>query len=334
MNEVRVWYPAHADIALRCSVDWERDIEATERLSDGCERIFHLPDEHAPAYYKPVRRVAGEAPEWAVGSNYLLHVGSHSIYPHFDGGMTGRITEKLRVGGEREARVYLPPGYDENHLKRYPVLYALDGANLFFPDEAFSGTDWGIDEAFDCLNAMNLVDKVIVVALHSVPDEREDEYTEPGYVAFGEELVSRVLPDVAERFRVLEGPAQTAIMGASLGGVASLFLAWQHPEHFGMAACVSSTFGFRDDLLQRVYREDPRPIRIYLDSGWPGDNHRETLEVYDALVHRGYEPGRDVLFLGFPGALHHEKAWAQRVHLPIQFFFGRAFRRRNGAAPP
>ena len=33
-------------------------------------------------------------------------------------------------------RVYFPPGYDENTLKRYPVIYMHDGNNLFFPEEA------------------------------------------------------------------------------------------------------------------------------------------------------------------------------------------------------
>lgn len=330
MQTVHVCYPSSARITLRTSQDWDHDLEPVRMERGGCERVFELPphDGGAAVYFKPVRHIDGRS-DWCNGSNYLAHEGIQAVYPYFDGGNTGRITEKLHLGSGRPARVYLPPGYDENHLKRYPVLYALDGANLFFPDEAFSGTEWGIDEAFDCLNAMNLVDKVVVVGLYA-GESRDDEYTEPGYVAFGRELVEQVLPDVAKRFRVLEGPHQTAIMGASLGGVCALYLAWEHPERFGMAACISSTFGYRDDLLGRVWNEEHRPVRLYLDAGWPGDNHRATLEVYDALVQRGYEPGRDVLFLGFPGALHHEKSWAQRVHLPIQFFFGRAFRRSNG----
>jgi predicted alpha/beta superfamily hydrolase len=330
VTEVRVCYPAGADIVLRSSHDWERDLEPVRVDDDGRTRVFSLPRGSGPVYFKPIRRHEDRS-DWSLGTNYLAHPGVQAVYPHFDGGTVGRITDKLRLSSGRCVRVYLPPGYDENHLKRYPVLYALDGANLFFPDEAFSGTEWGIDDAFDCLNAMNLVDKVIVVALYSDGDERENEYTQPGYTAFGIELAEQVLPDIERRFRTLANPENTAILGASLEGVAALYLAWTHPDCFGMAACISSTFGFRDDLLQRVWTEPAPDIKVYLDSGWPRDNDRVTHEMYDALVHRGFEPGRDVLFLGFPGALHHEKAWAQRVHLPIQFFFGRAFRRvRNG----
>jgi len=329
MIDIRVCYPAGAELALRCSTDWSRSIEPIGLSADGTERRFRLEGvpEGGHLYFKPVRRTDG-VDVWSVGSNYLAAAGlPQRIYPHFDGGYAGRITDKLTVAGGRHVRVFLPPGYDENVLKRYPVLYVLDGANVFFPDEAFSGQPWAVDRAVECLDAMNLVDKVVVVALYSHPDRREEEYTAPGYHAFGEELAKRVVPEVRERWRGLRGAANTAVMGSSLGGVAALHLAWAAPEVFGMAACISSTFGYRDDLLHRVWSEPPSSVRVYLDSGWPGDNHAETLEVYDALVARGLAPGRDVLFLGFPGALHHEKAWSQRVHLPIQFFFGRAFRR-------
>lgn len=43
------------------------------------------------------------------------------------------------LGRKHLVCVYLPPGYDENTLRRYPVLYMQDGKNLFFPEEAFLG---------------------------------------------------------------------------------------------------------------------------------------------------------------------------------------------------
>jgi len=62
---------------------------------------------------------------------------------------------------------------------------------------------------------------------------------------------------------------------------------WQWPDVFGNAGCLSSTFGYRDDLHERIEAEPKRSIKVYLDSGWPGDNY-----------------------------------WAMRAHVPFQFFFG------------
>lgn len=323
-----VVYPAGPEIVLRTSLDWQADVEAVSVSDDGTRRTFEVPRQgpHELLYYKPVRCGDG-AQTWALGSNYLATTPCE-LYPHFDGGLEGEISDRIVVGGSRVVRVFTPPGYAENHLKRYPVLYVLDGANVFFPSESFTGQDWSIDETVDKLNAVNLIDKLVVVALYSEPEKRELEYTKPGYEAFADELVDEVMPDVDARWRVLPGPKHTGVMGASLGGVAALFLALTRPAHFGMAACMSSTFGWRDDLMARIWSGTlPEDVLLYLDAGFPSDNHQVTREVYDALVTQGLVPGRNALFLGFPGDAHNEASWAHRAHLPIQFFFGRAFRR-------
>ena len=121
----------------------------------------------------------------------------------------------------------------------------------------------------------------------------------------------------------------TIVMGSSLGGVASLHLAWAHPTVFGRAACLSSTFGHADDLFERVGR-DPKPaVQIYLDSGWPRDNYDATNAMRDRLVARGFRLGEDLLHFSFPDGLHSERSWALRVHLPFQFFLGRAWTARQ-----
>jgi len=112
------------------------------------------------------------------------------------------------------------------------------------------------------------------------------------------------------------------VMGSSLGGVVSLHLAWSYPEHFGDAACLSSTFGYADDLMQRVRRERKPAIRVYLDSGWPHDNFEATRGMQSELLRRGFAAGTDLHYLAFPRAAHDEKSWALRAHVPFQLFFG------------
>ena len=103
----------------------------------------------------------------------------------------------------------------------------------------------------------------------------------------------------------------------------SLRAAWEYPQVFGHAGCMSSTFGYRDDLMQRIARDPRRPIRIYLDTGWPDDNYEITRSMRLLLESRGFQDGVDLRYAAFPLARHDEEAWAQRVHLPFQFFFGR-----------
>src|SRR4029434_3103713 len=153
-----------------------------------------------------------------------------------------------------------------NTLKRYPVLYMHDGNNLFLKEEAFLGNTWRTDEVLCVLDKMNALAAACVWGIH--PNEREGEYTQPGYEDYGRFLVETLKPLINAKYRTLAGAINTAVMGSSLGGVVSFYLGWQWPEVFGKIACLSSTFAYRDDLLERIAEEPKRRIRIYLDSGW------------------------------------------------------------------
>jgi hypothetical protein len=53
----------------------------------------------------------------------------------------------------RNVEVWLPPSYEKETAKPYPVLYMHDGQNLFNPRTSFIGVDWGVDEAMTKLIA-------------------------------------------------------------------------------------------------------------------------------------------------------------------------------------
>ena len=320
-----VHYPlTEGRLVLRTDADWGADVEPAAVAPDGTWAVFSVETDQPFLYFKPVIRI-GQQVVWAVGSDYLT-TGDRDIYPHFRGGDAGTVTAPLRLAsdalGEVVAiRVYEPPGYAENTLKRYPVLYMHDGDNLFFPEDAFGGQPWDVDDTLDLLASMSLVDKVLVVAI-SVGDRVRD-YTKPGYDAYCRFVADELRPEIDRHFRTLPGPGNTATMGSSLGGVAAFFLAWERPEVFGQVACLSSTFGYKDDLMARVADEPRRDLRVYLDSGWPRDNFEVTRAMRTRLLQSGYRWGEDLLYFTFPLAQHREAAWAARLHVPFQFFYGR-----------
>ena len=309
---------------LRTSLDWDRDIAPIGVEDDTVRFQIDMPDERPYLHYKPCLRDC-DTVIWAQGEDYLTVPGAPPdiIYPCFHE-QKGSITERFAVG-DHEVRVYLPPGYRENPLKRYPVLYLHDAANVFFAEEAFCGNEWRVDETLDFLDRVNTIDKVVVVAAY--PHDRMREYTVVGYEGYGRYLVESLKPHIDRHYHTLPGAPYTAIMGSSLGGVVSFYAAWRWPEVFGMAGCLSSTFGFRDDLFQRV-RTGPRSsARFYLDSGWPRDNCEATRAMAQCLLARGFRMGDDLQYFLFPHAKHSERYWAERVHIPFQFFFGKLRRR-------
>jgi len=323
---VTVIYPLkQGEMTLRTEDDWDTAIRPVER--DGNRFEFEIETATEVLGFKPVIDCGGHL-DWSEGNDYLLYpVGGHHkiIYPFFTGSPDhGRITPIHTVeaaGQSWRMRFYLPPGYGENPLKRYPVLYMHDGTNLFFPHEAFMGQQWRVGGTMDLLNGLSVIERIIVVGLHA--NDRMRDYTAPGYHDYGRVVVEHIKPYVDSQLSTLSDPAANAVMGSSLGGVVSMHLAWQYPEVFGAAACLSSTFGYRDDLFERVSNEPRKPIRLYLDSGWPKDNFERTRHMRDVLLLHGFDFGHDLLHFTFPHARHNELHWADRIHLPFQFLFGK-----------
>jgi predicted alpha/beta superfamily hydrolase len=324
---IRVIYPTEDErIVLRTEQDWDRNIEPVDRTGSVSE--FSIETKRPYFYFKPVL-LRGDASYWSRGENFLAIATSGApldVYPYFREDTHCSVCELMpplpgASGTAHRFRVFLPPGYYENTLKKYPVLYMHDGHNLFFKEEAFLRRSWRADEVLGMLDKMNAIEEVIVVGIY--PNDRLVEYTLPGYEHYGRFLVETLKPLIDATYRSRTGPANTAAMGSSLGGVVSFYLGWQWPEVFGKVACLSSTFTFRDNLLDRVQVETKKDIRIYLDSGWPGDNYEATRSMRDRLIWKGYRPGSELFYLAFPEASHDENAWAARSPIPLQFLFER-----------
>ncbi len=325
---IHVHYPLRRGrMFLRADTDWGQDIEPKAVAPDRSVHHFELQTSRPFAYFKPVIR-HDDRLVWSAGKNYLVTYGDadgRDTYPYFYSDPTGTVSDPIPVANDRgevyRIRVYEPPGYRENTLKRYPVLYMHDGKNLFFPDEAFLGVEWEVDETMDRLNAMNAIKLALVVGIQA--NERERDYTPPGCKDYCRFIAKTLKPTVDHLYRTLPDARNTGVMGSSLGGLVSLELAWSYAASFGMAGCMSSTFQRDPDLIPRIVSEGKKPLKIYLDSGWPGDNYEITRCMRDALAAVGYETGKELLYLAFPGDPHNEHAWATRVHIPFQFFFAR-----------
>ena len=335
-RELRVRYPIpEGRIVLRTDLDWDRDVEAASVSDDGTTFTFALEAKKPFLYFKPCWRL-GDDLRWAAGANGLVLMtaqGARDVYPYFFGSENGSFSPLIELGspilGRRHlVRAYVPPGYHENSLKKYPVLFMQDGKNLFFPDEAFAGHEWNVDDSLQLLDGMNAVDKVVVVGIYS--GDRMAEYTKPGYEAYARSVVEEIVPEANRRLRLIGGRTETAVMGSSLGGVVSFYMAFQFPETFTAAACLSSTFSHKDDLVERVLSEPKSAAKFYIDSGWPGDNFETTLAMAIALQSRGYVYGRDFLHFAFPLEKHEESAWASRLHLPLQLFWGKVSTAQRG----
>ncbi|MFP5501043.1 MAG: alpha/beta hydrolase, partial [Candidatus Sericytochromatia bacterium] len=166
-------------------------------------------------------------------------------------GVTGTVWLHRNVPAEhlgncRDVWVYLPPGYDATGQARYPVLYMHDGDNLFSAATAFLGREWGIDETAEWLIGAGLLAPLIVVGVGST-SHRLAEYTwvpDAGGAggdgrAYGIFLVEELMPMIGAIYRTEGNRARTGTMGASLGGLFSLYAGARLGDAFGLVCALS-----------------------------------------------------------------------------------------------
>ncbi len=241
------------------------------------------------------------------------------------------------LGRARDVAVYLPPGYDDDPGRRFPVLYMHDGQNVFDAATSFLGIEWGVDEAAERLIAAGRIEPLIVVAVYNTPD-RVAEYTpDPGAggaggnaAAYGRFLVEELKPMIDGAYRTLPGREHTGVAGSSLGGLVSMYLGLAHPETYSRLGVVSPSVWWADRaILARVAAAPRSETRIRVDIGTAeGSSPRDAAEAVqgardlrDALVARGWVQGRDLQYEEASGAPHNEAAWAARVPALLEFLF-------------
>jgi predicted alpha/beta superfamily hydrolase len=220
-------------------------------------------------------------------------------------------------------RVYLPRGYRQHFARRYPVLYMLDGQNIF---ENSGFGSWKAKESLDRLIKRGQVAELIVVAIDSCCSRNQD-YVPPedGGQAdrFATFLANEFKPHIDQAFRTKPQREHTGLLGSSLGGVMSLYAGWKYFHKFGKVGSMSGSWwlkGFRDSLPT----DKKRPLTVYLDSGDSGmanDCVHHTNRVRGILENLGFELGQDLHHAVGRFHEHNERAWSRRLPHALRFLF-------------
>lgn len=249
-----------------------------------------------------------------------LHRGFQSIY----------------LPDHRDIIVYLPPGYNQEPERTYPVLYMHDGQNLFDGETSFvKGRTWLMREHADAAIEAGTVDPLVIVGIYNTGERRIAEYThDPSRQMGGGEaddygllLTRELMPWISARYRVLRDRESTGVGGSSLGGLVSLFLGLRHPECFGKLAVISpSVWWNHKSILSYLNERAPeiwvRP-RLWLDAG-DREGHK-TLHDVEQLNRRlkanGWRPGETLHYERIHGGTHDEASWAERVEPMLRFLF-------------
>lgn len=246
----------------------------------------------------------------------------------------------------RNIDVWLPPGYDANNSARYPVVYMLDGQNLFSVKDSFGNAEWSVDETMTKLIAEKKIRPAIIVGVWS-PTKRIIEYSpeKPFNIVVGRDekmpkfvsrpeaesdkllkfLTAELKPFIDRNYQTKPEAEQTFIVGSSMGALIALYAVGEYPQIFGGAGCLSTQYSFGDGVMigyLEKYLPAPKTHKFYFDYGTKTlDKQIEPYqkEVDALLKNKNYEDGKNWITRKFPGEDHSEKSWSKRVGKPLMF---------------
>jgi enterochelin esterase-like enzyme len=212
-----------------------------------------------------------------------------------------------KLADDRDVFVYLPPAYDDGSCKKLPHLVFHDG-NESLTRVSFA---YVADATYTKTPSASAVLAFVALPTQNV---RTDEYTfgTTGAIgdAYGEFLLSDLEPILGKRYRLCGAASAKGLAGASLGGLISTYLAFQHPEAWGFIGAQSASYFWDNDwMLTRAAQAPNVPVRVYLDTGCPDDNCDVVRPMNDTLTKRAY----DVLYVEEANAAHDWSFWAGRL---------------------
>src|SRR5690242_2710678 len=158
---------------------------------------------------------------WA---SFLLFLSAASAYPA-SRVQCGAMKSKY-VPGRIGYCAMLPPSYDANPGKRFPVLYFLHGLGGDQGFLASSGASGAIEEAWE---EKRLGEFVIIT-----PQGENSFYIDSrdGHILYEDFFVREFVPQMERRFHLIGGRAVRAISGVSMGGYGALRFAFKYPQMF------------------------------------------------------------------------------------------------------
>ncbi len=255
----------------------------------------------------------------------------------------GTIRRVNVIGGgtgplRRDVLVWLPPGYDDeaNAGREYPILYMLDGQNVFDQPRGVPG-EWKADETAARLIKEGKIEPLIIVGIPHAGADRAAEYlpiaaldgVTPRSGEFITFLMDEVIPRVERSFRVRKLRDSRGIGGASLGGVMALEAGTEKPAMFGKVLAESTPLTLGENAVFRHFAgKKTWPGKVYFGMGGKevpeaagAAKYVAGAQAFEELLRgRGFDRSRMMVHIE-PEAKHDEHAWAARFGRALEFLY-------------
>jgi enterochelin esterase-like enzyme len=217
-------------------------------------------------------------------------------------------TEEMAATSRREVYLYRPAA--DGPL---PLLVVLDGVDY-------------LKQAKITVMVDNLIaqGRIRPVAMALVQNGRQARMVEYGCsdltVSF---LCDKVLPLARQELDLIDmeqSPGVYGILGASMGGVMSLYTAYRVPHIFGKVLSQAGAFSLENDLViyDLVRHGEKRPLKIWLNCGTYDFLYETNQRMRVLLGEKGYD-----FTYHQSNTAHNYYAWRDDLPAGLEYIFGR-----------
>lgn len=216
----------------------------------------------------------------------------------------------------RRVPIYLPPSYDLDEARRFPVLHVLSGftgrGRMLLNDSTFSPS---LDDRLDALIGSGRCGEMIVVMPDCWTRFGGSQYLDSTATGrYATHLVEELVPWVDANLRTVPGRDHRGVIGKSSGGFGALTLGMKRPDVFGAVASHSG-----DAYFEYCYRPDmPQACSVLQRTGGP----KAFLEAFDAKPQKGKDDFLAYNILGMAAAYSPDPAAELGVALPFDLATG------------
>lgn len=184
----------------------------------------------------------------------------------------------LRWGGKRPVHVYLPPGYDADPARRFPVVYVMYGEEMRKEGHLAAALEADMGRT---------VEPALIVF---IPSASAYEYARSFREPHMKMMAERMVPWIDGQFRTRAAAADRVLLGGDEAGFAAVEIGLRYPRVFGKIAA-QSLFPLSAgdaELMALIDRAAMTDQRFYVDWGRYDPRRRsDKLDVRDfsARVH-------------------------------------------------
>lgn len=216
----------------------------------------------------------------------------------------------------RRIPVWLPPSYDAEPTRRWPVLYVLTGftgrGRMLLNDGPFSPS---LDDRLDALVASGACGEMIVVMPDCYTRFGGSQYLDsPATGAYATHLCDELVPWVDAHFRTRPGREHRGVAGKSSGGFGALTLSMSRADVFGAVACHSG-----DLYFEYCYRPD---FPVALTTLQAAGGVRAFLEKFERATQKGKHEFATFNIVGMAAAYSPDPAGELGFALPFDLSSG------------